>query len=389
MACLPGKALIISASMGDGHNAAADAIAEAIEERWPHCVIERQDTMALRGEGFARWAERSYEAQLSSAPWTYAVSYKALARSSLLASLTKRSVGAFFGPPMERVLRASQPDVVISTYPFGTAAMNWARSKGVFDGPIVAYVPAFHVHPTWAYPGVDLHFVMYASAACDARTPGFELSMRLGAPTVRSGFGRADRLEARSALGLAGDSFAVLVTGGAWGLGGIEDAVRALAGMGGRVRVVAVCGRNRQLEQELSEWARARADVLRVFGYVENMPELMAAADVVVTNGAGNTVLEALRTGRPVIAFSPLAGHGTASTAELVRRQLALEASDVPALVRQVERLTTERELLLRMTAVAQSWGEETGDLRQSLAQVAELWQRHTGRALAGSRSAV
>jgi hypothetical protein len=32
----------------------------------------------------------------------------------------------------------------------------------------------------------------------------------------------------------------------------------------------------------------------------------------VVTNGAGVTVLEALRAQRPVVAFAPLAGHGTA-----------------------------------------------------------------------------
>ncbi len=51
--------------MGEGHNAAATALTEAIEECWPECQVERLDTMELRGVRFARAARWAYGFQLS------------------------------------------------------------------------------------------------------------------------------------------------------------------------------------------------------------------------------------------------------------------------------------------------------------------------------------
>ncbi len=51
---LPRSVVIISAEMGEGHNAAAAALTEAIEECWPGCSVERLDTMELRGVRFAQ-----------------------------------------------------------------------------------------------------------------------------------------------------------------------------------------------------------------------------------------------------------------------------------------------------------------------------------------------
>lgn len=370
---MPKRVLIVSAAMGDGHNAAADAIGEAIHERWRGCSVERQDTMELRGKRFARSVQASYSRQLASASWSYDLSYEWLARGGAATSAFKSVLGSFFGPPLARTVAERRPDVVISTYPFGAAAVDWARSHRNLQAVTATYIPAFHVHPMWAYPGVDLHFVMYGSAAADARTPGFEQSMKLGAPTVKRRFGAVAKDEARLALGVRDDQFVVLMTGGAWALGGIAAGVGALVELGLPVHVITVCGRNNLLFSELEAQAAREPKLLTVLGYVDNMPELMAASDVVVTNGAGNTVLESLRSGRPVIAFSPLAGHGTASTAELVRRGLALEAADAADLATQVARLSNEPELLAKMSEAARGWGTAR-DLTESLGELEALY---------------
>ncbi len=333
---VPRRVLIISAEMGEGHNAAATALTEAIEQCWPHCTVDKLDTMELRGVRFARAARWSYGFQLSALPWSYAMFYDWLSRSQRFADIARASVGAFFGRRLGKAVAGSDPDLVISTYPFGSAALDWLRAKKRYSTLTVTYCPAFHVHPLWAYRGIDLHFVMYDTAAEDALLPGFDQTMRLGAPPVRQGFGSMSREEACRSLGLPQDDFIVLMTGGAWGLGDIAPGVEALVRLEPAVHAVAVCGKNASLEEGLRSLSVAHSGRLTVYGYVSTMPELMAAADVVVTNGAGVTVLEALRTPRPVVAFAPLVGHGTASTTEMVRRQLAVEASDVPQLVEQI-----------------------------------------------------
>lgn len=366
----PRRVLIISAEMGEGHNAAARAIREVIDEMWPGCQVEQLDTIELRGSRFARLTRRAYSFQLSRLPQTYQAFYDALSRSDLFAGLAKRVIGQFFGRRLAPLVAGRDDDLVISTYPFGSAALAWLRRYRGSRTPVVTYIPAFHVHPLWAYPEVDLHVVMYDSAAVHARTERFDATMRVGAPPVQRRFGTISRAKGRAEFGVADQDFVVLVTGGAWGLGQLGDAVAALLACPVPVRVVAVCGRNARLAAKLR--ALPANDRLSVLDYVDTMPELMAAADVVVTNGAGVTVLESLRTPRPVIAFSPLVGHGRAASAEMARRHLALVAEDVPELVNQVTRLATDGELSDRLRQAGQSWAADR-DLRHNLAEMAAL----------------
>lgn len=367
----PAKVLILSGEMGEGHNAAAAAITAAIADVWPGCEVERFDTLALWGRPFARAASRGYELQMRALPFTYEVFYDALCRCDRFAAIAKAAIGRFFGRRLQRFLETRDDDLIISTYPFGSAALDWLRAHQGHAVPTVTYVPAFHVHPVWAYAAIDQHYVMYDTAPVHARTAGFETTMRVGAPPVRDGFGTLEKDAARELLGLDASTFKVLVTGGAWGLGGISQAVRALIDSDVEVQVLAVCGRSAELADQLRAFG-APEDRLRVLGYVTNMHELMAAVDVVVTNGAGVTVLEALCTPRPVIAFRPLAGHGKASTAEMIRRDLAMIAEDVPGLVSVVRQLSCDEVLMARMEHAGRVWVQGR-DLRDSVREMEQL----------------
>ncbi|MGH2835703.1 MAG: MGDG synthase family glycosyltransferase [Solirubrobacteraceae bacterium] len=342
--------------MGEGHNAAAAAITEAIAEVWPGCEVERFDTLELWGRPFSRFMSRGYEIQIRLLPLTYEVFYDALCASPMFAAFSKLAIGSFFGRRLQGFLKTHDADLVISTYPFGSAALHWLRTRQSYKVPAVTYIPAFHVHPVWAYAGIDQHYVMYDTAPDHAETAGFERTMRVGAPPVKLGFGTVSKKEARERLGLDPDRFILLTTGGAWGLGGIDEAVQSLTASGiDRLQVIAVCGRSTRLLERLRSMGISEERLLTL-GYVTNMHEIMAAADVVVTNGAGVTVLEALRTPRPVIAFKPLAGHGKASTEEMMRRDLALRADDISELVSVVRELATDQVLMARMEHAGREW---------------------------------
>lgn len=382
----PRNILIISAEMGEGHNAAAAALTEAIRACWPGCVITQLDTMEVRGPRFARLARWSYGFQLNVWPWSYEVFYSTLSRSQGFADFSRAVVRLVFGRRLEKAMRGMEPDVVISTYPFGSGGLDWMRRKGRLQALTLTYIPAFHVHPLWAYGGIDMHFVMYDTAPEHALLPGMERTLRVGAPPVRGGFGDVGRDEAREKLGLSPEEFVVLVTGGAWGLGAVAGAVEALVCLDGPpIHVVAVCGKNAQLEAKVRTLEGIGSGLLTVYGYVTTMPEMMAAADVVVTNGAGVTVLEALRTPRPVVAFAPLAGHGIASTKEMVRRHLAVEADTVPELAAQVKRLRTDPKWLRTMEQAGLDWVRGR-DLRLS---VREIEAEYAARRLEGPPAAL
>ena len=389
---VPRHVVILSAAMGEGHNAAAKALTESMRQQWQGCSIEQLDIVELRGRHFAEALRWSYGFQLQVVPGTYQWLYDVLCRRHLFTVLLKWLFGSFFGRRLGRTLSGRQPDLIVSTYPLASAALDWLRSRRGFRVPTVTYIPAFHVHPVWAYPGIDLHFVMYDSAADDARTRGVEPSLVVGAPPVRRGFGELSRAKARAELGLSEEAFVVLMTGGAWGLGSLERGVQALVGLpvDSPVQVVVVCGKNEPLRRRLGALG-APDQRLRVLGYVDTMPTLMAAADVVVTNGAGVTVLEALRTPRPVIAFEPLAGHGRAATEVMERLDLALVCNQSTDLATTVQQLSTDGQVLQRLERAGSEFVRGK-DLEASMRSMATLVAEHrngSGNRANGTRSAV
>lgn len=376
---VPERVLMLSANMGEGHNAAAAALTEVIHEVWPDCEVERIDTVELSGARRARIARWSYSAILRWFPAGYHLIYKALCGSRLVADPLKKASGVFIGRRLESLIAEHDADLIISTYPFGSAGLDWLRSARGMATPTVTFIPAFHVHPAWTYTNVDLHFVMYETAASDALTPGIESQMVLGSPPVRRRFGHVTRDEGREKAGLDPERFTVLVTGGAWGLGSQEHAVRALVGIDEDIQIVTVCGHNEELRERLGALG-APPERLMALGYVDIMPELMAAADVIVTNGAGVTVLEALRTARPVVAFEPLAGHGIAATAVMEKRGLGLSCKGAESFVETIRRLMNDATLMARLQQAGKEFNHGK-DLRNDVERMGELVADASGRA--------
>ena len=101
----------------------------------------------------------------------------------------------------------------------------------------------------------------------------------------------------------------ILVSGGGWGVGKLERAVRAALKLEG-AHVVCICGLNEQIRERLAK-DFAGEPRARILGFTHDMNELMAAADAVVHSTAGVTCLEALVRGKPIIAFGSPAGHAS------------------------------------------------------------------------------
>jgi 1,2-diacylglycerol 3-beta-galactosyltransferase len=97
--------------------------------------------------------------------------------------------------------------------------------------------------------------------------------------------------------------------GGAAGVGHLTQQVRALAWEPYQWQLVVVAGRNEKLRRRLEELRFATPTL--VLGFVDYMPELMRACDMVVTKAGPGAIAEALATGLPVIITGFLPGQET------------------------------------------------------------------------------
>jgi diacylglycerol O-acyltransferase len=366
----PARVLIVSADIGGGHHATGRALEAAVRERWPEAAVEWVDTLDVMhaGPGF----RTIYRANVEWTPWLYDFFYDRIGRYRWFARSSKWVTAVWAGLRLAPVLDRIRPDLILSTYPLGSGGLAWLRRRGRLAVPVGAWVSDFAPHPFWVHDPLDLHVVMHPACVDLARRaePGARVTGPAALPVVPA-FADGDRAAVRRALGLAVEPCTLLVSCGVYGFGAVEEAVEVLLAEGGdRVQVVVATGRNEALARRL----RRRPEngrALRVLGWTDRMAEYTRAADVVVTNAGGATALESLASGRPVLMFRPIAGHGIANALAMAEAGVAVLCSDGAELGAALRRLLDEpgwRERLEAATAGCTSGGTLADDVARLLA---------------------
>ncbi|WP_442893123.1 MGDG synthase family glycosyltransferase [Amycolatopsis sp. VC5-11] len=340
------RVLIVSANMGQGHNATGRALEDAIRQRWPDATVRWVNALERLGPGFEGLFQRIYVANVESVPWLYEFFYAAIWRIPWFAAASRWFTAAWCGRRLAKPIAEFAPDLVLSTYPMGTAGLAWLRRKGKLPAPIGAWVSDFAPHPFWVYGAADLTMVMHDVAVAPALRSSPSAHVGVSAPPVRAVFRPGDQTAARHELGLPPDAFVPLVSCGSLGFGEIETTVRELLAADPSVAPIAICGRNDAAAARLRALGEPR---LHVVGWTDQPERYTLAADVVVTNAGGATSLEALACGRPVLMHRPIAAHGKANARLMAAAGLALVSTKDGELAETVRGLLAEPERLKEM----------------------------------------
>lgn len=368
--------MIVSASIGEGHNATGRALAEAIGKLWRRARVDWVDVLDVMGYGSGPVFRGVYSGSVQRSPWLYEFFYRRVRRWRWLARFSKRLIGEWSGRKLARVISDAEPDMVLSTYPMATTGLEWLRRRRRVGMPTGTWVAAFDPHPSWVHSGVDLNFVMHEVAVGPARdgVPGAEVLV--SALPVSDAFGPGDRGTARKQWELPADGFVAVVSCGSLGFGGAEDTVAELLDGGGHdICVAVVAGRNDTLAASLETTFGADPRV-RVLGWVEDMPNLLLAADVVVTNAGGATFREAMACGRTVLMHNPIAGHGRANAELMARAGLARVCDGAGTLSAATREMRADPALL---AASEQAIAKHLDEHRRLDDGLRALWACRTG----------
>ena len=330
------RVLILSADVGEGHAAAARALARQIQESGQHAEVSVIDGLAAMGRLLQPVVEDGYRVQLKFIPWTYTIVYWLLEHIAPVRWVTRRLLCLFGSRPLARTIATHDPDVVVSTYPAVTVVLARLRRVGAIDCPTVATITDLTGLFFWAQPGIDMHLVMYGESMSLVERIAGEGSACLVRPLISAEFSKPRcPLQTRGALGLPEAGRMVVVSGGGWGVGDVTGAVRGLMSLPDISSIVCVAGRNEQLRERLERDFRGEPSV-RVFGFTDQMPELLAAADVLVHSTGGVTCLEAGAAGTPVVSYGLPVGHARLNTRAMAELGLLRLADDVGELREQV-----------------------------------------------------
>ncbi len=348
--------LLFSVSIGAGHNLAAQAVVEEILKRYPDCRTGIVDTFKYINPILDKVITGSYIESLKFNPKIWGYLYEQAEEGEKFIDL-KQVFSRLASVKIEKLINEYEPQAIICTHAFPAGVLSMLKAKGKFAVPLVGIMTDFTVHPFWIYEQID-KFVL----PCDElkyqveefHIPG-EKIMTTGIP-LRGQFARkVDRVEARKKFGLQ-DKTTILVMGGGLGLGEIENIIGTLSNSDLDLQVVSVTGKNDRLRTKLQ--LMNTANTLRVLGYIDNIAEVMAASDIIITKPGGLTTAEVLAVGLPMIIVAPLPGQESRNTEFLLNSGVAVKVRKISHLVPQLKQLLSNEKRLNQIKEMASLIGK-------------------------------
>ena len=304
----PRRVLIVSADIGEGHDLPARSLAREFREQDPTALISIANGLIAMGPLVRRVLRENSAFIFRWVPWLFDLQYRLFMEFAPTRWLASRLLAMFGRRGLMRLIRAHDPDLIVSTYPGTTQILGELRRKGKLDVPCYASITDLAGLRFWAHPGIDLHFISHPESAPEVEAIAGPGSVRWAKPPTTPAFMRPrERAQALAALQLPPDGTVITVSGGGWGVGDVAGAVSAALEVPG-AQVLCLCGRNEGLRERVAR--RFDGELrLRVMGFTNRMGEIMAASDVLIHSSAGLTVLEALMRGCPVVSYGFGYGH--------------------------------------------------------------------------------
>jgi processive 1,2-diacylglycerol beta-glucosyltransferase len=330
------RVLLLSASVGEGHDGPARTLSAALERRGAQtATIDTLAAAGPRAQGLADVGTQ-YDTRLGNV--VFDLAHRAIAEWPPGQQVAGRALAALFGARLLRVVREQRPDVLVATYPGASEVLGRLRARGRLDVPLASAITDLASLRYWAHPGVDEHLVIHDESTAEVRQiAGPRARVTAVHGLVDPAFRAPARPHvARAALGLPVDGRIVVVSGGGWAVGDLSGATDAALASGADV-VVVLCGRRADVRSGLQKHFAA-VPAVRMWGFTERMAALLAAADVLVHSTAGLTVLEAMMCGCRVISFGWGRGHIRANNRAYRQHGLAAVVDTPPELATHLTR---------------------------------------------------
>ncbi|MBC7375398.1 MAG: glycosyltransferase [Frankiales bacterium] len=317
----PDAVLIISGSVGAGHDGAAHELAARL--RAAGVQVDVRDYLEALPRWFRYVLRDGYTLSVERAPAVFEWLFVSIERSPVVQGITLAAC-RMGNRQVRRWSLESSYAVVVSTYPLASQTLGMLRARGDLSMPALTYLTDPAVHRTWVHPSIDEHLTVTEASARQGEAT-YQLPMTAAGPLVPARFGDgitpARRRALREQLGLPdGRHVAMLVTG-SLGLGDAVHSARHVLAAG--LTPLVLCGRNQALRERLS-----RLTGVVALGWRDDVHELLHLADVLVHNAGGLGFTEALVAGLPAVSYRCIPGHGLANAAILESAGLAPWARD-------------------------------------------------------------
>jgi processive 1,2-diacylglycerol beta-glucosyltransferase len=349
------RILVLSASVGAGHLRAAQAVELALREVVPSATVRNVDVLELTNATFRRIYGKFYLDLVNKAPHVLGYFYDLMDQPSrsgknrtdrLRLAIEKLNLRKFV-----QLVKDEPWDLVINTHFLPAEIIASLRRKDELSLPQVTATTDFETHRLWVNQPCDRYFTATAEGARYLRHWGVPESdvIVTGIP-IHPVFARPkDRSECLARQGLADDRPILLQLSGGFGVGPIVKLYRALLEVARPVELVTIAGRNEAVKKELEAIEVPPRHRAKILGFTDQIDELMAVADVVVSKPGGLTTSETLARGAVMAIVNPIPGQESRNSDYLLENGAAIKVNNIGTLAYKLDALLEDPSRLAQL----------------------------------------
>ena len=327
------KILYLFSDTGGGHRSAAAALIKTVEELKKNDppVQEMVDVFA-ECSGFLNILAKLYAPVIKYSPKMWGMLYYWFNDMKKVQQMEKMA-RPFLEKELSRLIAKRKPDLIVSVHPLLNHITIRSMDMAGHIVPLITVVTdPVSLHRAWVCPEADLIIVATDEArrACIKYGGDPKKIKTIGLPIdpkfIKSS---KDKRSLRKDMGLKEDFFTVLLMGGGEGGGNMKKIVSLIADQNLRTQLVVIAGRNEKLKKDLEKAKAGLPFPVKVFGFTNEVPDIMSASDLVITKAGPGSIAEALAKELPLIITSWLPGQEEGNVNYVVDSGVGVVCGDI------------------------------------------------------------
>lgn len=339
--------LFLFSDTGGGHRSAAEAIIEAIQLEFGDVVTTEMLDFFKNRAPLPLNKMPDWYPDMVKAPQLWGLSFK-MSDGRRRARAITASMWPYVGRAVRRLVKEHPADLVVTVHPLATTVFLKAlgRNRPPF---IIVVTDMVTTHALWYDQRADLILVPTETARQRgiAYQMGEEQVRVVGQPVAeRYCVPAGDKETLRKKLGWEQDKTIVLLVGGGEGMGPLGETAQAIAASGLDVALAIVAGRNQRLKKKLEafDWQVP----VHLYGFTQELPDFMRAADVLVTKAGPGTIAESLNADLPMILYARLPGQEDGNVTFVVEEKVGVWAPEPEQVVQTLREWVIKPEVRMK-----------------------------------------
>lgn len=309
--------LILTASFGMGHKSVSNALKEQIESLDKNANVVTADILEILNPKVKDLSSKMYNTLTENYPLFYNTIYEI--KENNKNNIIDNAFCNLYYKKFYEYLSDEKPNVVISTFPLCSCIVSKVKEEYNINVNLITVITDVVDSWEWLYDETNLYFVPTAEIKNKLIEKGIDENIIIvsGIP-VKKEFIDSEKNQ----LSTKKNKILIVLSG----IDSVSKEILYKLDSNNNFEIVIVTGRNKKLYKKLSLYDFSN---IKVYGFVDNMNQLMDESVFIVTKPGGVTLFEAINKELPLIVFNSNIGQEKWNVEFIKQKKIGIVIDDL------------------------------------------------------------